>query len=321
MNLTFKSVVRNLVSTLIILGLIYYLWKHWEIFNTTLDASWHHIYRLVACIFIGWILNSIQVLLLLRQFGVKIGFWENMILIIAMTLGNYLPMRIGSFLRIQYLKKVHGFQYIQFGGILAIRILILIISTGVLGCIGLIGMRLSGFPFNVYLLCVFISMVIISLGVCLIQIPKPEKSDNFLLKLWSDLLLTFEAIQSRPLLLCQVLGLALLQFVVLAIRFSITFDAVHVELSPWVLLILTPMTTLIEFLSLTPGSLGLREWAIGFISMASGIDFSNGIFAGTFDRSILMVCTFIFGIASLAYVWFRMKSFDRLARPISKQIF
>ena len=318
MNLTFKSVVRNLVSTLIILGLVYYLWKHWRIFNATLDTSWYHIYGLVTCIFITWILNCIQVLLLLRQFGIKIGFWENMFLFIAMTLGNYLPMRIGSLIRMQYLKKVHGFQYIKFGGILAIRTLILIISTGILGCIGLVGLRLSGFPFNVYLLCLFISMVITSLGVCLIPIPKVEVSDNFLLKLWSDLLYTFKTFRSRPFLLSQILGLVLLQFIVLAIRLSISFDAVQVELSPWVLLILAPMTTLISFLSLTPGSLGVREWAIGFISLASGIDFSNGIFAGTLDRAILMICTFIFGFASLAYVWFRMKSSDGLAYPISK---
>ena len=319
MSLTFKKVVRNLISIFIIAGLVYYVWKHWEIFNTTLDASWHHICGLVACIFIMWILNSIQVLLLLRQFGVKIGFWENMSLLIAMALGNYLPMRMGSLLRMQYLKQVHGLQYIKFGGIMAIRTLILFISTGILGCIGLVGLRLSGFPFNVYLLCVFISMVIISLGTCLIPVPRAEKSDNFLLKLWSDLLSAFETIQSRPFLFCQVLGLILLQFTVLAIRLSITFDAIQVELSPWILLLLAPMTTLVSFLSLTPGSLGVREWAIGIISLASGIDFSSGIFAGTLDRAILMACTFIFGFASLAYVWFRMKSSDGLAHPISKQ--
>lgn len=319
MKLTFKSIVRNLVSTFILLGLVYYLWKHWGIFNSTLDASWHHIYRLVACILIMWILNSIQVLLLLSQFGVKIGFWENLFLVIAMTLGNYLPMRTGSLLRMQYLKKIHGFQYIQFGGILAMRILILIVSTGIFGCIGMIGLRLSGFPFNVYLLCVFISMVIISFGAFLIPFPKTEKSGNILLTLWSDLLLTFETIQSRPLLLFQVFGLVLLQFIVNAFRLSVAFDAVHVELSPWILLILSPMTTLIVFLSLTPGSLGLKEWAIGFISIASGVDFSAGIFAGTLDRAILMACTFILGFISLAFVWFRMKSFDGVAYPISKK--
>lgn len=320
MKITIKGVIKNLFSIFIIGGLGFYLWKHWEIFNSTLDASWHHIYGLVACILMMWILNNIQVLLLLRQVGVKIGFWENMFLLIAMILGNYLPMRMGSLLRMQYLKQVHGLQYIKFGGIIAVRTLVLFISTGVLGCIGLIGLRFSGFPFNVYLLCVFISMVIISLGACLIPVPRAEKSDNFLLKLWSDLLSAFETIQSRPFLLCQVLGLVLLQFTVLAIRLNITFDAIQIELSPWILLILAPMTTLIAFLSLTPGSLGLREWVIGFISIASGIDFSTGIFAGTLDRAILMACTFIFGFISLAYLWFRMKSFDGLPVQYSNKL-
>lgn len=68
------------------------------------------------------------------------------------------------------------------------------------------------------------------------------------------------------------------------------------------------MTTLISFLSLTPGNLGLREWAIGIISFASGVDFHNGIFAGTLDRAILMAITFILGSGSLAYVWNRIET-------------
>ena len=308
MNLTFKRVVRNLISIFIIAGLVYYLWKHWEIFYATLDASWNHIYGLVACIFMMWILNCIQVLLLLRQVGVQVGFWENMFLLIAMVLGNYLPMRMGSLIRMKYFKQVHGLQYIKFGGIIGVRTLILFTSTGILGCIGMVGLRLSGFPFNVSLLCVFISMVIISLGACLIPVPRAAKSDNFFLKIWSDLVSAFKIIQSQPILLCQVLGLIMMQFLVLAIRLSITFDAIQVELSPWVLLILAPTTTLISFLSLTPGNLGLREWAIGIISFASGIDFHSGVFAGTLDRAILMAVTFIFGSGSLAYVWYRIDS-------------
>ena len=307
MNLTFKRIVRNLISILIIAGLVYYLWKHREIFYATLDASWYHIFGLVACIFMMWILNCIQVLLLLRQVGVKVGFWENMFLLIAMALGNYLPMRIGSLIRMKYFKQVHGLQYIKFGGIIGVRTLILFTSTGILGCVGLVGLRLSGFPFNVSLLCIFISMVIISLGACLIPIPV-TKSDNFILKIWSDLVSAFKIIQSQPILLFQVSGLIMMQFLLLAIRLHIAFDAINVELSPWVLLILAPMTTLISFLSLTPGNLGLREWAIGIMSLATGVDFRSGIFAGTLDRAILMAVTFIFGSGSLAYVWYRIRN-------------
>jgi len=308
MHSIIKTSIRNCISIVIIAGLVYYLWTHWHVFSATLDASWQHMIGLVLCIFLTWILNNCQVLLLLRKMGVKVGFWENMLALIAMILGNYLPMRMGSILRMRYFNKVHGFQYAKFGSIIGVRTLILVVSTGILGCIGMIGLKLYGLPFNVTLLGLFISMVFMSLVVCLILVRSIEKPKNIIIKVLSDLLSGFETLQTHPALLWQIMGLVLMQFAVLALRLHISFDAIQVELSPWVYLILAPMTTLISFLSLTPGNLGLREWAIGIISFASGIDFSSGIFAGTLDRAILMACTFVFGSGSLAYVWFRTEN-------------
>ena len=308
MNVTIKTFVRNFISVIIIAGLGYYLWTHWDIFYAALDASWHHILGLVLCIILTFMLNSCQVLLLFRKLGVKIGFWENVFVLIAMILGNHLPMRAGSLIRMRYFKKVHGLEYVKFTSTIAVRTLILLSTTGFLGCIGMIGLKLSGSPFNVVLLCILISMVVISLTVCLIPAPKIVKPKNVFLKVWSDFLTGFDTIQSHPTLLLQIVGLVLMQFAVLAIRLYISFDAIQVELSPWIFLILAPMTSLISFLSLTPGNLGLREWAIGIISLASGVDFSSGIFAGTLDRAVLMACTFIFGSGSLVYVWIRIKN-------------
>jgi uncharacterized membrane protein YbhN (UPF0104 family) len=233
---------------------------------------------------------------------VNVAFWENMLVLIAMILVNYLPMRTGSVLRMHYFRKVHGLQYVKFGVITGFRILILLSCTGILGCIGILGLKLSGVQFNLTLLCVFVSMVIIPLGACLVPTPGGENPRNLFWRVWSNFLSGFEAIRSSPVLIGQIAALVLMQFAMLAIRLHITFDAIQVELSPWVLLTLAPMTTLISFLSLTPGNLGLREWAIGFISLASGIDFQSGVFAGTLDRAVLMACTFVFGAGSLIYV-------------------
>jgi len=302
MNQRAKPFFRNSVSIVIIGGLVYYVWKHWSVFNATLDASWYHVVGLVLCIVVTLVLNSCQVLLLLRALGVKIGFWENTFVFIAMLLGNYLPMRMGSVLRMHYFKKVHGLQYVKFGGVIGVRILILLISTGILGCIGMMGSRLSGGPFNVILLCIFASMTLLPLGACMIPARGVQNPKNLFWRVWSDFLSAFETMRSNPLLLVQIVGLILIQFAMLATRLYISFDAIQVELSPWVFLILAPMTTLISFLSLTPGNLGVREWAIGFLALASGIDFQGGIFAGTLDRSVLMACTLVFGSGSLVYV-------------------
>ena len=138
MKITFKQFLRTCFSFIIIAGLVYYLWRHWDVFYTTLEASWINIISLVLCIFMTLVLNSLQVLLLLRHIGVKVGFWENMFVLIAMIFGNYLPMRMGSLLRMRYFKTVHGLQYTKFIGITGVRTLILIVSTGILGSVSLV---------------------------------------------------------------------------------------------------------------------------------------------------------------------------------------
>ena len=97
----------------------------------------------------------------------------------------------------------------------------------------------------------------------------------------------------------------MLQFVILGLRLRLSFAAVNVELTATVLLVLAPTITLISFLSLTPGNLGLREWAVGAITLALGLDFNSGIFAATVDRAVLLVSTFVLGPGPLAYVWHR----------------
>jgi uncharacterized membrane protein YbhN (UPF0104 family) len=308
MKASIKNFIKNIISLAIVLGLVYYLFKNWEFFNKTLDASWHQLLGLAVFILITWMLNSCQILLILSKVGVKVGFWENLLLFIATALANYLPMRLGTLIRMRYLNKVYGMQYIKISSIVGVRTFIFLASTGILGCIGMIGLKVSSEELNLPLLIVFVSILVISFGVYLIPVPRKNKTNNLFLKAWSDFLIGFEVIKSSPTLLWQNIGLVLLQYLMLAMRLFITFNAIQIKLSPWVFLILAPMTTLISFLSLTPGNLGLREWAIGIVSFALGVDFRSGIFAGTLDRAILMAVTFIFGSGSLAYVWFRMEN-------------
>jgi uncharacterized protein (TIRG00374 family) len=303
-----KVIIRNIISIGFIVGLGYYLWKHWGVFYTAFDASWHHALSISVCMILSWMINSCQILLILKKMGFNIGFWENLYLFVAAALGNYLPMRMGTLLRARYLKKLHGVHYITFTGMVGIRTLIFLASTGILGCIGMAGLKLSGTKINLAFLTIFICMAVFSLGLCLMRKPKMNNAKNSYIKAWSDFLTGFEAVWSSPIFLFQNIALVFLQYFLLAIRLFVVFDTFQIELSVWALIILAPTTTLITFVSLTPGSLGVREWAIGAISVLSGIDFQGGIFAGTIDRAVLMACTFIFGSFSLLYIWIRLKN-------------
>lgn len=306
MNASFKKFVKNIVSLAIVAGLGYYLFRNWDTFQAAFDASWYHILGLVFCVLTTWLLNCLQSLLLLRQIGVMVGFWENMMLQLGMVLGNHLPMRLGSLIRMRYFKRVHGLEYMQFVGIAGVRSVVILLYSAILGSIGLIGLKLSEYSLIWALFGAILFVLLITLGSYLIKLFQERQPKNaFLRNRLSEFLTAFEIIQRRPILFWQISGLVLMQFATFCMRLSISFDAIHVDLSPWVLLIMAPTTTLISFLSLTPGNLGLREWMIGVISLASGNDFSSGIFAGTVDRAVLLACTFIFGPAPLVFIWIR----------------
>ena len=306
MNEVFKTWVKNLISLSIIAGLAFYLWKNWDIFYATFNASWHQILGLVFCIVMTWLINCLQSLLLYRHLGIKVAFWDNLIVQIAAIIGNYLPMRFGTLLRMRYFKKVYGMEYIKFVGVSGVRILIILMYCVILSSIGLIGLKLPQYFYVWISLGILYTLIVTVIGSRLLKLSfRLEPRNKFLKTKIYEFLAAFEIIESRPTLFWQMSGLVIIQFVLLAYRLSISFDIINVKLSVWVLLILAPTTSLIQFLILTPGNLGLREWLIGVLSHVSGYNFSSGIFAGSVDRAILMMCTFILGIGPLVYVWLK----------------
>ena len=306
MNEVFKTWVKNLISLSIIAGLAFYFWKNWDIFYAKFNASWHQILGLVFCIVMTWLINCLQSLLLYRHLGIKVAFWENFVVQIAAIIGNYLPMRFGTLLRMRYFKKVYGMEYIKFVGVSGVRILIILMYCVILSSIGLIGLKFPQYFYVWISLGVLYTLIVTFIGSRLLKLSfRLEPRNKFLKTKIYEFMAAFEIIESRHTLFWQMSGLVIIQFVLLAYRLSISFDIINVKLSVWVLVILAPTTSLIQFLILTPGNLGLREWLIGVLSHVSGYNFSSGIFAGSVDRAILMMCTIILGIGPLVYVWLK----------------
>lgn len=303
------AILRTLFSVLIAAWLAYYLATHWDIFRDSLDASPGQLGLLAACVLITWVLNSLQVLFLLRLEGVRPGFWENILVQCGTQLGNYIPMRIGTVLRFRYFKKLHGLEYTRFGGIAGVRLVILVTAAGLLGTTGMLGFSLvDGRAVNGILWVLFSGMIAIPLVAWYISVRHlslPEgRAGEFLKKFLSG----FLSIRAQPRIAVFVLLLLLGQFAALWVRLYVSFAVLQVELSPWVLVMLAPMTTLFAFLTITPGNLGLREWLIGVMSVAAGYQFEGAVFAGVVDRAVLMGCTFFFGAFGLAFLLIRLRN-------------
>lgn len=292
---------RHLFSAAIILGLIAYLWQHRADIAASLQLSPTLVMQLVILILFTWMVNSLPMLLFARLMKVEIGFWENFAVLAASTLGNYLPMRVGTLIRMRFFKKVHNLDYATYVGIMGLRLLIMLFFTGMLGSIGL---AVAATTINTVPTLLILSFSALALfGLLALLMPLPSVVDNK--KWWSRIL--HQLTESHRIMRSGhgVFGLLMLisiaQFILLALRMYISFQAFGVGTPFWVLLLLGPVATAITFINLTPGNLGIREWIIGGLSGVNGLDFQAGLFAGTLDRSVLILCTFIIGPPCLYY--------------------
>ena len=99
----------------------------------------------------------------------------------------------------------------------------------------------------------------------------------------------------EPKAMMGVMCCTLFQQLCFSLRLYITFAAFGVNAPAWLYILVGTASSLLTFVTITPGNLGLREWVIGALTSATGFDFQTGLFASTLDRGIMLALTFILG--------------------------
>jgi uncharacterized membrane protein YbhN (UPF0104 family) len=307
--------VEHAVALIIIGGAAAYLWAHRDEFTAVLDIPHGRALAIAAGVVVSLLASSVQNYVMLRAENVQIGFLENFMLSLAGNLGNYLPMRAGTLVRLRYLKSKHGLRYARFGSIFGIRTVLILLATGVLGTAGTLGLWHSGRPLSLQLLTIFGTLVCVA-GYFTLRPPSRRLSGSGrIAKAANDFAEGFETIHSRPGVSLQVSAFLLVQFLALGWRFLLTFEAIGLEPSPYLLLLLSPLATLVSFVAITPGALGLREAVMGYAALVTGIGFDSGFFAGAVDRAVMLVILCALGAPSLVFCWRRMNRAEDDAGP------
>lgn len=303
--------LRFAISLVIVSGLVYYLVLNWDSFRVSEQVAWYHIALLVVAIAGTQVVSSIQVLLLLRAGGLRIGFWENLALHMTMGIVNYIPMQAGTLVRFYYLKRVHGVDYARFAGVIGLRLSLMLATTGLLGCIAIIGPQEGVTRPTLLLLVVFCTMLLAPLAIfsfATTSFSTRYPAFNRMAEQFSD---AFVRIHQQPGMAFKILLLLLIQYALLACRLAVGFDVVGVNIGLWKLLMLAPLTVLVTSFSFTPGSLGFREWTIGLASALVGLQLGDALFAGSIDRVVMMMITFSFGSLAGVFIWTRMSTDEK----------
>lgn len=302
--------VENALGLVVLVATGWALWRQRETFAELIDTSWGDVFAMGALVLVAWFAAAAQTWVLFRAEDATIGFSENMALAACANFANYLPMRVGTVLRGRYMKQVHGLRYARFGSIFGIRTVLLVSSSGLLGAVAAFGLWLvEGRP--AWLLLIgFVAMTTCAAVALLVPLPRLDESGSRLPRIWNDFVDGFATARARPHISAIVLALTLVQQLALGLRLYIGFDAFHAEASLWLMLLLAPLVMLVSFVAFTPGGLGLREAAIGYVAFATGYDFNIGLFAGSLDRAVLLILTVVLGAPSFVYVWKRLSTVE-----------
>jgi uncharacterized membrane protein YbhN (UPF0104 family) len=296
--------LKNLFALLIVIGFFWYLWDHRGDLATTLQATPLQILGIVALIFFGWLVAGSQTSLIYRSLKLPVSLWEGLLLTAAGAFGNYLPMRLGTFVRAHYLKQVHRLGYARFGGLTGLRSLLTLIAAGCAGLVGLgaIYTRDRGGG-SLELAVLFFAMIALPIALMLVPLPKWPWIPRRIRGAAHDFSDGYEELRRQPRVGVYVVLLFLAQYALIGLRFLISGSVVGAQMDVIVVMMMAPLAALMQFASITPGGLGLREAVMGYVSMSLGYSFADGVFIGAIDRAVLLLVTGVFGGLAFALLW------------------
>lgn len=302
--------LQNTTGALILIWFVRYLWNNRVIFSQAPDLATTDIVLIVILIIGTWVSTSTQNYLLFRAARSPIRFFESLILTMASVFGNYLPMRIGTVVKAHYLQSIHGLDYVGFASVFSIRLILTMISAGAFGLGALVALLLTENLVSLPLTGILLSF---TLGPSLIYFLAPKSTKFHQKTVLSRLIYKFvdgfESLRAQPQIAVMCLLLICLQYTFLAARFVVVSRVIGQPLELSTIFIMVSVTTITNFVAITPGGIGVRESVMGYASVATGTSFSQGLILGSVDRVILLSMVALFGGFSFLYVWLKLNTF------------
>jgi uncharacterized membrane protein YbhN (UPF0104 family) len=294
--------LKNLLGIAIIALLLWYLAKHWESLKHLVNLKPSTILYLYIVSALNSIVGSYTIQHLLATFGIRPGFWEMFHLNNTTTLLNYLPAKFGTFYRANYLKRHYGLIYAHFGVLFLYLILLMTMAAAIIGLFVLVTVYGLAKTETALLATIFIATLAFFAFLAFVPLPAIKGSGKL-----STNLRNFAAGRSQmtanKLDLFVNMLLTAGCFVLSSIRIGIIYHSMGQLVHPAGYLVLGAVAYVTMFISITPGSLGLRELALALGAVALGVDFNVGSLAAVIDRGIALVWSFTAGAASTIYLW------------------
>lgn len=293
---------KNILGLVILALLLWYLAKHWEQLKVLFRLSPKQLFVMYCLWFLIALSGARSVQCLLSALKIKTGFWDMVRLHHASLLLNYAPMKFGTVFRANYLKRHYGLAYAHFVTFFLYITFLITAIAAVIGLTVLLVIYGLGERENKILAGVFAIAIISSLLFLFVPLPIPT-GQGWLSTTLRNFLSGRSQISKEKKTILKVAALLSVNFLLDAVRLWIIYSSMGKNIHVGGYLILGTIGFVVLFIGLTPGSLGIREFVLGFGATVVGMPLEVGVLAAVIDRAIIISYVFVTGGISMVWLW------------------
>jgi len=295
--------IKHILGVLILVFLLVYLVQHRQDLNALLKLSADQLIIMYLLCFMISVAGVPVVRSLLDALATETGFADMLILNNAALLLNYAPMKFGTVFRANYLKRHCNLSYAHFATFFLYITFLMTLIAAAVGLAVLGGVYgLAGYESKI-LAGIFVVTIIGSLIFLLIPLPTPKGDGRI-----STMLRTFidgrSQISKQRKAVVIAIVFVVITFVLTALRIGIIYHSMGREIHPAGYLILGGLGFVVLFISITPGSLGIRELVLSCGAVVLGMPLEVGILAAIIDRAVTACYAFTAGGVCTLWLWY-----------------
>ena len=297
-----KSTVKYVLALTITVFLCVYLARHWQELKSLSNITLPKIIFMYSITLLTTFIAGLANKLLLNSLNTRTKFLDMVLLHNAVYLLNYVPMKFGTLFRANYLKKHYNLSFAHFGTFFMYLTLIMTFTAPMTGIIVLLSLcDIKLWPVQILSL-VFIFFLVISFIFLFVPVSQIKGRNKIIITINNFLKGRNDVIKDKKtLLFCAIL--MNINFVLGSIRPGIIYNSLGQNVHPAGFLILGAVGYFLMFITLTPGSIGIRELVLGAASVVIGVPMQVGIPAAMIDRAIAVTYSFVAGGLCAIYLW------------------
>lgn len=292
--------IKVALTILILYLFIQYFLNNQQDLNAVLNTPIQQLVYIFILFSLMIFFDTLFLEVILKKFNKTITTLESQYITVISYIGNYfLPLRGGAVIRSVYLKKKFNFPYSNFISTLYGYYIIVFLVNSLIALTSLVFIQLRydtiSIPLYIFFGTVFVMMLILSLFKIPLEkldIQKPSILKK-IVDVVKNILNGWNMIVTDKKLLIKLTILSLLRFFSSALLFYVQFKALDIEVSFLNVLIYNCLSGVSLLVSLTPGSLGIREAIFLITSNILGITNDQVMQLALLDRGMVVITLLI----------------------------